>query len=102
MITIHLSGINFDISSMPYIETQEFTYTGQNDHAIETAIRHTYFQWKRDGLLNINCVTEDSQVSEDSAMPHLRWGKPYMFGGGGYPTAYIADFDVSNYLTLTA
>lgn len=92
MITVHVSGTVFCKDS--FISHQDFDFDGQNDAKVENDIRECFFAMKDRGAVNVNCVTEDSQCAENSAMPWLRWGKPYMFNNGGNTVDYVAELGI--------
>lgn len=93
MITIHVSGTILNTCfADSFIEHECFDFDGKNDAETESAIREYFFALKAKGAVNVNCVSEDSLVSDDSPMPHLRWGHAYMYGSGGNTKAYVADY----------
>ena len=92
MLTIHVEGtmINSNFQNSFY-DVKSFDFDGQDDYAIDQAVKSCFFDMKAKGFVNVALITEDSLVPEDCAMPELRYGKPYMLGNGGYPTDYVAD-----------
>jgi len=92
MLTVHVEGTMINASfGASYYDSNSFDFDGQNDCAVDQAIKDCFFDMKAKGFVNVALITEDSLVPEDCGMPELRWGKPYMLGNGGYSTPYIAD-----------
>lgn len=87
MITVHVSGLvlrpNYDDS---YEDYESFDFDGQDDEAVSEKVKQCFFSMISNCSVNVNCVTEDSQVNDQS---HLRWGKPYMFNATGNVIPYV-------------
>lgn len=82
MITVHVEGINLgDSFHESFLEHEEFDFDGQNDGQVELDIRDCFHKFQRNGIVNVCCVSEDSQVPHDSVMAHLRYSKPYAYSG---------------------
>lgn len=95
MMTAHVEGTMIGRTfHNSYYDVKSFDFDGQDDVKIDRLVKDAYYNMKKKGFVNVCIVTEDSLVPEDSAMPHLRWGKPYMLIGSGYPTAFVADMSL--------
>lgn len=92
MITVHVSGTV--ICKDSFISHQDFDFDGQNDAKVENDIRECFFAMKERGAVNVSCISEDSLCAEDSGMPWLRWGKPWMFNNGGNHVDYVAELSI--------
>jgi len=88
MITVHVCGAvikpNYEDS---YEDHEEFDFSGQDDEAVSENVKQCFFNMLSKGAVNVCCVTEDSQINDQS---HLRWGKPYMFNITGNTIPYTA------------
>ena len=84
MIIAHVTGTNLN-TDIPHFEHEEF----DNADCNSSEVQDCFYAMQAKGYQNINIVCEDTQVSEDSAMPELRYTKPYTLVGGGYPELFV-------------
>lgn len=91
MITIHIDGIHLEGQR----ESHSFKFNGQNDSETEASIISQFQKMVDDGLVNVLCVSEDSQV--DIENNHLRFSKPYAYKNG-LIVDYVADYTTDELL----
>ena len=97
MITVHLDGIYLG-SKIPRRESHCFEFDGQNDSEIERSIINRFNQMVSDGVVNVNCVNEDSQVDiEDN---HLRFSHPFIYKNGQMVSSYIPDYSADEIIDM--
>ena len=86
MIIAHVTGTNLNANEAHFV-VEDFDNADFNSSEVQDC----FYAMKAKGYRNINIVCEDTQVSEDSAMPELRWTKPYTLVGSGYPELFKAE-----------